>query len=59
MRITRHFFAAAGPSSASAEYSGVALPDRQVCAPGPSCDELESDDGRELWSAWIDIGGEG
>jgi hypothetical protein len=59
MRITRHFFAAAVPPVRGAEYLAVPLPDHQSRPPSASSDEFESDDARDLWSAWIDLGGEG
>jgi hypothetical protein len=59
MRIIRHFFAAAVPPVRGAEHLPAPLPDRQSRSSSASSDEFESDDSRDAWSAWIDLGGEG
>jgi hypothetical protein len=59
MRITRHFFAAAVPPVRGAEHVVAPSPDRQSRSSSSSSDDFESDDSRDVWSAWIDLGGEG
>jgi hypothetical protein len=58
MRINRHFYAPVKATN-PAEKPGVPLAERRSLTVSCPADDPESDDVANLWSAWIDLGGEG
>jgi hypothetical protein len=57
-RINRLLYAATGPGSCGPDPTSVTPAEGRACTPAPG-DEHERDDTRDVWSAWIDLGGEG
>jgi hypothetical protein len=61
MKIRRSLYTlpAPGPTAVYPDHRRAALPEHRAHPGRAVTDELESEECAELWSAWIDIGGEG
>ena len=58
-RINRLPYAQTGPGSRGSDPLSAPAAERRSYPPSPAAEDPERVDSSDVWSAWIDLGGEG
>jgi hypothetical protein len=61
MRINRYLYALTHPGQrlAGSDHVSASVLESRIHPLALAVDEPESEDGADVWSAWVDLGGEG